>query len=62
MNNPSKYENKLACSVLVRLTPSLFNNIAAQADGYNMLRATFIRQLLEAIDDEQLYSKLMGPK
>lgn len=57
-----KYEDRLCHTVLVRLTPSLFHNLVAQADGYGMQRATFIRALLENIDDEKQYQNILGPK
>lgn len=56
-----KFENQLRCTFTISVTPSLYHNIAAHADRYKLKRTQFIRQLLEAIDDEKLYGKLLGP-
>lgn len=49
------------CQISVNMTEQLYYNLKATAEQYNMLRSEFVRALLENVDDEKLYEKLLGP-
>ena len=43
------------------VTPQLDFKIAAKAKEYGMSRSQLIRSVLEMVDDEGLWEKLLGP-
>lgn len=49
------------CTVTAQITSPLRDKLEAEAKLYDMTLSMFIRSLLEMIDDNDMYSKLLGP-